>query len=85
LNLNTNKITVQGGLTEQFAKEMNMQANILPYMDLVNRLVKLMQVPTQVVTNTHLPMYATGRNVSAAGNKPMHLLKLVTIILLQIL
>jgi predicted dehydrogenase len=34
LNLNTNKISPYGGLTEQFAKPMNMKANLLPEMDL---------------------------------------------------
>jgi predicted dehydrogenase len=41
LNLNTNKISGNGGLTEQFAKEMNMQPNILPDLDLVDRTVKI--------------------------------------------
>lgn len=35
LNLNTNKVTPLGGLTEQHAKAMGMQANLLPTMDLV--------------------------------------------------
>lgn len=35
LNLNTNKVTPSGGLTEQHAKAMGMQANLLPTMDLV--------------------------------------------------
>jgi predicted dehydrogenase len=30
LNLDTNKITPEGGLTEEYAKAMNMQANLLP-------------------------------------------------------
>ncbi len=34
LNLDTNKITPEGGLTERYAKEMNMQANLLPQMSL---------------------------------------------------
>lgn len=41
LNLNTNKISGEGGLTEPFAKEMNMKSNILPAMDLVDRNVKI--------------------------------------------
>ncbi len=35
LNLNTNKVTPSGGLTEQHAKAMGMQANLLPTMDLI--------------------------------------------------
>ncbi len=35
LNLNTNKVTPSGGLTEQHAKAMGMQTNLLPTMDLV--------------------------------------------------
>ena len=34
LNLNTNKVSSTGGLTEQFSKPMNMQANLLPDLDL---------------------------------------------------
>ncbi|MBS1606061.1 MAG: Gfo/Idh/MocA family oxidoreductase [Bacteroidetes bacterium] len=41
LNLNTNKVTPTGGLTEQFAREMNMQPNLLPEMDLVDKMAKV--------------------------------------------
>jgi len=34
LNLNTNKVSSRGGLEERFAKAMNMQANLLPEVDL---------------------------------------------------
>jgi predicted dehydrogenase len=34
LNLNTNKISPKGGLAERHAKAMNMQANLLPEMDI---------------------------------------------------
>lgn len=34
LNLDTNKVTPTGGLTEQYAKAMNMQPNLLPNLDL---------------------------------------------------
>lgn len=34
LNLDTNKVTPTGGLTEQFAKSMKMKANLLPELDL---------------------------------------------------
>jgi hypothetical protein len=34
LNLDTNKITSDGGLEEQYAKDMNMKANLLMPMDL---------------------------------------------------
>ena len=36
LNLNTNKITSQGGLTKSHADEMGMQPNLLPEMSLAN-------------------------------------------------
>ncbi len=36
LNLNTNKITPNGGLTQRFADAMHMQPNLLPVMDLSN-------------------------------------------------
>ncbi len=36
LNLNTNKITPTGGLTQHFADAMHMQANLLPTMELSN-------------------------------------------------
>ncbi len=34
LNLSTNKVSPEGGLTESFAKNMNLQANLLPLIDL---------------------------------------------------
>jgi len=34
MNLSTNKVSPVGGLTERFAKPMNMQANLLPELDL---------------------------------------------------
>lgn len=34
LNLNTNKVSPQGGLQERHAKAMNMQANLLPNLDI---------------------------------------------------
>jgi predicted dehydrogenase len=37
LNLNTNKISPRGGLIPSMAKEMNMEPNLLPEMDLVDR------------------------------------------------
>ena len=41
LNLNTNKITPQGGLSERHAKAMNMQANLLPEMDISTKATKV--------------------------------------------
>ena len=41
MNLNTNKILGRGGLTESFAKEMDMKANILQDMDLVDTYAKI--------------------------------------------
>jgi predicted dehydrogenase len=40
LNLNTNKVTPTGGLTEYHAKAMGLQANLLPEMDLTDSTVK---------------------------------------------
>jgi predicted dehydrogenase len=37
LNLNTNKVSPSGGLTEQAAKQMGMQANLLPEISLENK------------------------------------------------
>lgn len=34
LNLNTNKVSPEGGLTKNFAEDMNMQPNLLPELDL---------------------------------------------------
>ncbi len=36
INLNTNKVTPTGGLTQHFADEMHMQPNLLPVLDLSN-------------------------------------------------
>lgn len=41
LNLNTNKITPQGGLSERHAKRMNMEANLLPEMDISTKATKV--------------------------------------------
>jgi predicted dehydrogenase len=41
LNLDTNKISAEGGLTEEYAKAMNMQPNLLPEMNLNDMAVKV--------------------------------------------
>ena len=41
LNLNTNKISPEGGLTEKMAQQMGMHANLLPEMDLSAMAVKV--------------------------------------------
>jgi predicted dehydrogenase len=41
LNLNTNKITPEGGLTERIAQQMDMHANLLPAMDLTDMTAKV--------------------------------------------
>jgi predicted dehydrogenase len=41
LNLNTNKVTPTGGLTENHAKAMNMQANLLPEGDITQMFQKV--------------------------------------------
>ncbi|HYF69336.1 MAG TPA: Gfo/Idh/MocA family oxidoreductase [Ohtaekwangia sp.] len=40
LNLNTNKVTPTGGLRESHAKAMNMEANLLPEIDLADSAIK---------------------------------------------
>ena len=41
LNLQTNKVTADGGLKERHASAMNMQANLLPEMSLVEKVDKV--------------------------------------------
>ena len=41
LNLDTNKITPEGGLNEYFAKQMNMKANLLPELSLNEQAIKV--------------------------------------------
>lgn len=41
LNLDTNKVTPNGGLTDQFAKSMNMKSNLLPEIDLTDSELKV--------------------------------------------
>ncbi len=41
MNLNTNKISPVGGLTEKMAKQMNMKANLLPEFNLTDKIVKV--------------------------------------------
>lgn len=41
MNLITNKISPRGGLTERFAKDMNMSANLLPELDLTASATKV--------------------------------------------
>lgn len=41
LNLNTNKISPEGGLTEKMAQQMGMHANLLPEIDLTDMAVKV--------------------------------------------
>lgn len=57
LNLNTNKVSPQGGLTERHAKAMNMQANLLPEVDLADRSVKTVSSANtggDVTTTNHM-------------------------------
>jgi predicted dehydrogenase len=57
LNLNTNKVTPTGGLTENFAKAMNMHANLLPEMDLADKTVKTVASANtggDVTTSAHM-------------------------------
>jgi predicted dehydrogenase len=57
LNLNTNKISPKGGLTERMAKPMNMQANLLPEINLTDRVVKVeagANTGGDVLTSSHV-------------------------------
>jgi predicted dehydrogenase len=57
LNLNTNKISPAGGLRENFAKAMNMQANLLPEIDLADTTIKTVSSANtggDVTTSNHM-------------------------------
>jgi predicted dehydrogenase len=57
LNLITNKVTPAGGLTEKFAKAMNMQANLLPEIDLAvnaEKVVASANTGGDILTSNHV-------------------------------
>jgi Oxidoreductase family, NAD-binding Rossmann fold len=57
LNLMTNKVTSKGGLSEQHAKAMNMQANLLPEVDLTRTdesVVASANTGSDVLTSNHM-------------------------------
>ena len=57
LNLNTNKVSPRGGLSEQSAKAMNMSANLLPEMNLIDKDVKVVasaNTGADVLTSNHM-------------------------------
>ena len=57
LNLLTNKVSSAGGLTENFAKDMNMKANLLPEVDLNVREEKVVSAANtggDVLTTSHM-------------------------------
>jgi hypothetical protein len=57
LNLITNKISPNGGLTESMAKPMNMSANLLPEINLTDRIVKVeagANTGGDVLTSSHV-------------------------------
>ncbi len=57
LNLNTNKVSPAGGLQERHAMAMNMQANLLPEVDLADRSVKTVATANtggDVTTTNHM-------------------------------
>jgi predicted dehydrogenase len=57
LNLDTNKVTATGGLTEQFAKSMKMQPNLLPEIDLAVADIKVetsANTGADVMTSLHM-------------------------------
>jgi predicted dehydrogenase len=57
LNLSTNKVSPEGGLTESFAKNMNLQANLLPVVDLNvkdEKVVASANTGGDVLTSNHM-------------------------------
>ncbi len=57
LNLNTNKVSSRGGLTDQFAKPMNMQTNLLPDLDLTTiteKVVTSANTGGDILTSNHM-------------------------------
>jgi predicted dehydrogenase len=57
LNLNTNKVTPTGGLTEKFAQAMNMKANLLPEVNLADASVKVSSAANMggdITTSNHM-------------------------------
>ena len=57
LNLQTNKVSATGGLRENFAKDMNMKANLLPELDLNVRDEKVVTAANtggDILTSSHM-------------------------------
>ncbi len=56
LNLNTNKVSPEGGLTQKMASAMGMQANLLPEMSLTNtqKVVTSANTGGDILTNNHV-------------------------------
>jgi predicted dehydrogenase len=57
LNLNTNKVSPRGGLQERFATSMNMQANLLPEMDIAVNTAKVVasaNTGADALTSAHM-------------------------------
>ena len=57
LNLITNKVSPKGGLTARFAKEMNMQPNLLPELNLTDLAIKVeagANTDGDVLTTAHI-------------------------------
>jgi predicted dehydrogenase len=57
LNLDTNKVSATGGLTEQFAKSMKMQPNLLPEIDLAVADIKVetsANTGADIMTSLHM-------------------------------
>ena len=56
LNLNTNKVSPEGGLTQRAASEMNMQANLLPEMSLASteKVVTSANTGGDALTSNHI-------------------------------
>jgi len=57
MNLSTNKVSPVGGLTERFAKPMNMQANLLPEVDLNvsdEKVVSSANTGGDILTSNHM-------------------------------
>ena len=74
LNLNTNKISPKGGLTERMAKAMNMKANLLPEINLTDRIVKVESGENtggDILTSSHVRNWMECMRSRKATNAPV--------------
>ncbi len=80
LNLNTNKVSPEGGLTKQHAAAMNMEPNLLPEMNLENKEKVVASRPIPAAISLLPITCATGWSVYAAASSPTHPSRRVTAI-----